>query len=115
MKLVIAIIQPARIEAVKESLNQAEVYRMTVMDVQGYGQQGGFTEVFRGQEFEVLLRRKIMLLIAVNDDFVQRAVDAITGGARNGTGGAIGDGKIFVLDLENCFRIRTSEAGAVAI
>ncbi len=115
MKLIIAIIQPARIEAVKEALNKAEVYRMTVMDVQGYGQQGGFTEVFRGQEFEVSLRRKVMLLIAVNEEFVEKTIGAISGAARNGTEGAIGDGKIFVVDLEQCVRIRTEETGAIAV
>ena len=114
MKLVVAIIQPARIDAVKAELNKAEVYRLTVMDVQGYGQQGGFTEIFRGQEFEVTLRRKVMILIAVNDEFADPAVKAITAAART-NGGSIGDGKIFVLDMEDCFRIRTGEQGGGAI
>ena len=114
MKLIVAIIQPARIDAVKAELNKAEVYRLTVMDVQGYGQQGGFTEIFRGQEFEVTLRRKVMILIAVNDEFADPAVKAITAAART-NGGSIGDGKIFVLDLDDCFRIRTGEQGGVAI
>ncbi len=114
MKLVVAIIQPARIDAVKAELNKAEVDRWTVMDVHGYGQQGGFTEIFRGQEFEVTLRRKVMILIAVNDEFADPAVKAITAAART-DGGSIGDGKIFVLDMEDCFRIRTGEQGGGAI
>lgn len=114
MKLIVAIIQPARIDAVKAELNKAEVFRMTVLDVQGYGQQGGFTEIFRGQEFEVTLRRKVLILIAVNDEFAEPAVKAISAAART-DGGQIGDGKIFLLDMEDCFRIRTGEQGSDAI
>ncbi len=114
MKLIVAIIQPARVDAVKAELNKAEIYRLTVTSVQGYGQQGGFTEIFRGQEFEVTLRRKALVLIAVNDEFADPAVKAITAAART-NGGTIGDGKIFVLDMEDCFRIRTGEQGGAAI
>ncbi len=115
MKLIIAIVQPNRVEAVKEELNKAEVFRMTVLDVQGYGQQGGKHEIFRGQEFDVDLRRKAMVLIGVNDDFADSTVKALTAAAKTEPDGAIGDGKIFVLDMEKCFRIRTGEEGSAAI
>jgi nitrogen regulatory protein P-II 1 len=115
MKLIVAIIQPNRLEAVKAELHKAEVFRLTVIDVQGYGQQGGKHEIFRGQPFDVDLRRKAMILIGVNEDFVEPTIKALTAAAKTSPGGAIGDGKIFVLDLEKCFRIRTGEEGSAAI
>ncbi len=115
MKLIIAIIQPARLEAVKAALADKEVFRLTVMDVQGFGRQRGHTEVYRGHEFTVNLLRKVQLMIAVNEEFLEPTVDAIIGAGRSGPTGEIGDGKIFVLPLEDCIRIRTGERGSEAI
>jgi len=115
MKLIIAIIQPNRLEAVKTALADVEVFRLTVMDVQGFGRQRGHTEVYRGHEFSVNLLRKVQLMIGVNDEFLQPTIDAILKGARSGSGGEVGDGKIFVLPLEDCIRIRTGERGGEAI
>ncbi|MEM8680078.1 MAG: P-II family nitrogen regulator [Planctomycetota bacterium] len=115
MKLIIAIIQPNRLEAVKEALSAVEVYRLTVLDCQGFGRQKGQTEVYRGQDFAANLLRKVQLQIAVNDDFVEPTISAITDGGRSGEKGEIGDGKIFVLPLEDCIRIRTGERGGDAI
>jgi len=114
MKLIIAIIQPAKLEAVKEALGEVEVYRLTVSDVQGFGRQKGHTEVYRGHEYTVNLLRKVKLEIAVNEDFVTPTIDAITKAGRS-DGGQIGDGKIFVLPLEEVIRIRTGEKGPDAI
>ncbi len=115
MKLIIAIIQPNRLEAVKAALAEVEVFRLTVMDVQGFGRQRGQTEVYRGHEFTVNLLRKVQLMIAVNEEFLQPTIDAIIRGGRTGEKGEIGDGKIFVLPLEDCIRIRTGERGGEAI
>jgi nitrogen regulatory protein P-II 1 len=115
MKLIIAIIQPQKLEAVKEALTEVEVFRLTVVDVQGFGRQKGHTELYRGHEFSVNLLRKVQLQIAVNDDFVERTVNAIIKGGRTGDAGQIGDGKIFVLPMDDCVRIRTGERGTEAI
>ncbi len=115
MKLIIAIIQPNKLEAVKAALTEVEVFRLTVMDCQGFGRQKGQTEVYRGHEFTVNLLRKVQLMIAVNEDFVQPTIDAIIRGGRTGDKGEIGDGKIFVLPMEDCVRIRTGERGPEAI
>ncbi|MBN2473566.1 MAG: P-II family nitrogen regulator [Pirellulales bacterium] len=115
MKLIVAIIQPNRLEAVKAALADVEVFRLTVMDVQGFGRQRGHTEVYRGHELTVNLLRKVQLMIAVNEDFLEPAISAIIGGGRTGESGEIGDGKIFVLPLEDCIRIRTGERGGEAI
>ena len=115
MKLVIAVIQPNRLEAVKSALADAEVFRLTVMDVQGFGRQRGHTEAYRGHEFTVNLVRKVQLMIAVNEEFLEPTIDAIIKGGRTGTAGEIGDGKIFVLPMEDCIRIRTGERGSEAI
>lgn len=115
MKLIIAIIQPDRLEAVKAALADVEVFRLTVMDVQGFGRQRGHTEVYRGHEVTVNLLRKVQLTIAVNDEFLEPTIDAIVKGGRSGAGGEVGDGKIFVLPLEDCIRIRTGERGGEAI
>jgi len=115
MKLVIAIIQPSRLEAVKEALTEVEVFRLTVMDCQGFGRQKGQTEVYRGHEFTVNLLRKVQLQIAVNEDFVEPTIDAIVKGARSSDTGEIGDGKIFVVPMDDCIRIRTGERGPEAI
>ncbi len=115
MKLIVAIIQPARLEAVKTALTEVEVFRLTVMDVQGFGRQKGHTEAYRGHEIAVNLLRKVQLQIAVNDEFVEPTISAVIKGGRTGAGGEIGDGKIFVLPLEDCIRIRTGERGGEAI
>ncbi len=115
MKLIIAIIQPAKLEAVKEALNGVEVIRLTVSDVQGFGRQKGHTEVYRGHEYTVNLLRKVKLEIAVNETFVEPTVQAILGAARSVDGGKVGDGKIFIMPLDDCIRIRTGERGSDAI
>ena len=115
MKMIIAVIQPNRLEAVKQALAEVEVFRLTVMDVQGFGRQKGHSELYRGHEVTVNLVRKVQLMIAVNDNFLQPTVDAIIKGGRTGTVGEVGDGKIFVLPLEDCIRIRTGERGGEAI
>ncbi|MCA9229949.1 MAG: P-II family nitrogen regulator [Planctomycetales bacterium] len=115
MKLILAIIQPSKLEDVKTALSQVEVVRLTIMDVQGFGRQKGQTEVYRGREISVNLLRKVQLQIAVNEQFVQPTIDAIIKGGRSGEDGQIGDGKIFVLPLDDCIRIRTGERGPEAI
>jgi len=112
MKLVIAIIQPHKLEDVKKELYQEEVNLLTVSEVLGHGRQKGVTEVYRGIKETGNLLRKIQLEIAVNDNFLERTLKAITKGARTGE---TGDGKIFVLDLGECVRIRTGETGPEAI
>jgi nitrogen regulatory protein P-II 1 len=115
MKLIIAIIQPHRLEAVKAALAEVEVFRLTVMDVQGFGRQKGHSEAYRGHEFSINLLRKVQLMIGVNDEFLEPTIEAVLRGARTGQTGEIGDGKIFVLPLEDCIRIRTGERGGEAI
>ncbi|MBL9092218.1 MAG: P-II family nitrogen regulator [Planctomycetaceae bacterium] len=115
MKLIIAIIQPSKLEAVKAALTEVEVFRLTVMDVQGFGRQKGHTELYRGHEFSVNLLRKVQLQIAVNEEFVEPTIQAIIKGGRSGQQGEIGDGKIFVLPMDDCIRIRTGERGSEAI
>ena len=115
MKLIVAIVQPNQLEAVKVALAKAEVFRVTVMDVQGYGRQRGKTEVYRGSEFMVNLLRKVQIMVAVNDEYLEPAIETIINAGRTGEGGKIGDGKIFVLPLEDCIRIRTGERGSEAI
>ena len=115
MKLVVAIIRPEKLDAVQQALNERDVYLMTVGDVRGCGRQRGYTEVYRGSEFQVRLLPKLKLEIAVNEAFVEATVEAIVHAARTGDTGAIGDGKIFVLPLDDCVRIRTGERGQAAI
>ena len=115
MKLILAIIQPARLEAVKEALSQVEVFRLTIVDVQGFGRQKGHSEVYRGHELTVNLLRKVQLQIAVNEDFVEPTINAIIQAGRTGPDGKIGDGKIFILPMDDCIRIRTGERGPEAI
>jgi len=112
MKLIIAIIQPHRLECVKEELYKEQVNLITVSEVLGHGRQKGVTEVYRGMKETGNLLRKIRLEIAVNDNFVEPTIRAITNGAQTGQ---MGDGKIFVLDLAECVRIRTGERGGTAI
>ncbi|HVR74403.1 MAG TPA: P-II family nitrogen regulator [Planctomycetota bacterium] len=115
MKYIIAIVQPSRLEAVKEALSKVEVFRLTVSDVQGLGRQKGHTEIYRGHEYQVNLVRKVKLEIAVNEEFVDPTIEAIIRGARSGEEGKIGDGKIFILPLDDVIRIRTGERGSEAI
>ncbi len=115
MKLIIAIIQPSKLEAVKMCLQAVEVFRLTVIDAQGFGRQKGFTEVYRGHEFTVNLLKKVELQIAVNEPFVEPTIAAIIKACRSGDSGELGDGKIFVMPIEECIRIRTGERGGEAI
>lgn len=112
MKLIIAIIQPYKLEEVKEELYKTEINLITVSEVLGHGRQKGVTEFYRGHKETGNLLRKIRLEIAVNDNFVEPAIKAIIKGAKTGN---TGDGKIFILDLEDCVRIRTEEKGPLAI
>jgi nitrogen regulatory protein P-II 1 len=112
MKLIIAYIQPHKLNDVKQKLFERKIYKMSVTNSLGCGQQMGYTESFRGIDIEVNLLKKVRIEIGVNDEFVQPTIDAIIDGAYSGE---IGDGKIFVLPLEQCIRIRTRETGGVAI
>ena len=115
MKLIVAIIRPEKLEDVQKALNGVDVYLMTVSDVRGCGRQKGHTELYRGQEIEIRLLPKLKLEIAVNEAFVEATMEAIVHSARTGGTGQIGDGKIFVLPLEDAVRIRTGERGSTAI
>jgi nitrogen regulatory protein P-II 2 len=115
MKYIIAIIQPSRLEAVKEALSTIEVFRLTVTEAQGIGRQHGHTEVYRGHEYHINFIHKVKLEIAVDDKYVEPTIEAISNAARTGTEGKIGDGKIFVLPLEEVVRIRTRERGVDAL
>lgn len=112
MKLIVAMIQPHKLEDVKKALFEKDVSKMTVTNALGCGQQKGYTETYRGVIHQINLLKKVRLEIAVNDDFVTPAVEAVIKGARTGK---IGDGKIFVLDLSECIRIRTGERGNKAV
>ena len=112
MKLVIAYIQPEKLVDVKQALYKKEVFKMSVTNALGCGQQRGYSETYRGVEIEVNLLKKVRLEIAVNDNFAEPTVEAIIEGARTGN---IGDGKIFVIDLPDCIRIRTGERSGAAI
>lgn len=115
MKLIIAIIQPHHLESVKTALSQVEVFRLTIMDCQGFGQQQGQTQEYGSGSFASNLRRKIQLQIAVNEEFIEPTIQAIIEGGRSGAAGDYGDGKIFVVPLDDCIRIRTGERGPDAI
>ena len=112
VKLIIAYIQPERLNAVKQSLFEREIYKMSVSNALGCGQQKGYVHQYRGAMEEVTLLKKIRLAIAVNDAYVDKTVEGIIAGARTGD---IGDGKIFVLPMDECIRIRTGERGNAAI
>lgn len=112
MKLIIAYIQPEKLNDVKQSLYEKQIVKMSVTNALGCGQQGGYHENYRGSDVEVNLLKKLRLEIAVNDDFVEPTVKAIIDGAKTGN---IGDGKIFVTALEQAYRIRTGETGSEAI
>jgi nitrogen regulatory protein P-II 1 len=112
MKMITALIQPQKLEDVKKALFEAEVHKMTVTSAHGCGQQKGYTETFRGVISEINLLNKLRIDIAVNEDFVERTIEAIISAARTGN---IGDGKIFITELKECIRIRTGERGTEAI
>jgi nitrogen regulatory protein P-II 1 len=112
VKLVVAYIQPHRLNDVKQELYRREIYKISVTNALGCGQQKGYHESFRGADEEVNLLKKVRLEIAVNDAFVAPTIEGIVAGARTGE---IGDGKIFVSALEECIRIRTGETGGAAI
>ena len=112
MKLIIAYVQPFKLNDVKPALYEKEIYKMSVTNAMGCGQQRGYTEQYRGADIEVNLLKKVRIEIAVNENYAQTTLDAIIKGARTGN---IGDGKIFVLDLAQCIRIRTGETGPEAI
>jgi len=112
MKYIIGIIQPDRLDEVLKRLTEKDIYLVTVSNVVGRGRQKGIAEVYRSHKEQGSLLRKVKLEIAVNEAYVEPTVDAITAGARTGS---IGDGKIFVLDLPECIRIRTGERGGEAI
>ncbi|MGQ9844368.1 MAG: P-II family nitrogen regulator [Spirochaetota bacterium] len=112
MKLIIAIISPEKLADVKKALNEASINLMTVINSIGSGRQKGYPETYRGVKHEIRLLKKIELQIAVNDDYVEPTINAITRVAKTGN---IGDGKIFVIPIEECVRIRTGERGPQAI
>jgi len=112
MKLIVAYIQPEQLNEVKQALYEKEVYKMSVTNAMGCGQQKGYHETYRGADIEVNLLKKVRMEIAVSDDFVDVTVEALIKGARTGN---IGDGKIFILALPECIRIRTGEKGPEAI
>ena len=112
MKLIIAYFKPEMLNSVKQSLWEAKIFKMSITNSLGCGQQKGFHKIYRGVDKEVTLHKKIRLEVAVNEAFVQQTIDAIVAGARTGE---VGDGKIFVLDLPECIRIRTGETGGEAI
>lgn len=115
MKMVVAVIQPTKLTAVREALEKIGVTRMTVCDAQGFGQQRGQTEYYRGNEYRTNLLRKVALEITVNDDFLERTVDTVTSVARTGPQGTIGDGKIFVMPAETAIDIATAARGPEAV
>ena len=112
MKLIIAVIKPSRLDAVLDAVTEAGASGLTVTEVRGYGRQRGKTEVYRGAEYEIKLLPKVKLEIAVPDDIAQAVIEAIQ---RTANTNKIGDGKVFVLDLERALRIRTGDTDAAAI
>ena len=115
MKMIFAIIRPAKLESVKEALTEAGVTGLTVLDVQGSGRQRGHVEVYRGREYTVNLIRKVQVQIAIDDALLEKVIEIIRQAARTGEEGAIGDGKIFVLEMPEVVRIRTGERGPAAL
>lgn len=112
MKLIIATIKPFKLDEVREALTEAGVRGMMVTEIKGFGSQSGHTEIYRGAEYAVNFVPKIKLEIVVNDDVADTIVETITNTAQTGK---IGDGKVFVLDVEQAIRVRTGETGEDAI
>lgn len=115
MRLVVAIIQPTKLRVVQEALRKIEVHRMTVCDAVGYARQRGQPLTYRGSEYHTNLLRKVALEIVVNEDFLERTLETIEHAARTGSDGAIGDGKVFVLPVENVYRIDDGQDGPGAV
>jgi nitrogen regulatory protein P-II 1 len=115
VKLIVAIIQPTKLDAVREALNKMGVTRMTVCDAQGYARQRGQTQMYRGHEYKTHLLRKVSLEIVVNDDFLEPTLETLTSVARTGPEGTIGDGKIFVLPCEQAIQINDGQRGKGAV
>lgn len=115
MKFIMAVIQPTKLNAVREALARVEVLRLTVADAQGYARQKGQTELYRGSPYNAILLRKTVVEIAVNDDFLERTIDAIQSVARSGVDGSFGDGKVFVMPMDDCLQIGGIERGPSAI
>jgi nitrogen regulatory protein P-II 2 len=113
--MLLAVIQPNKLQAVREALNHLGVQRMTVVEAQGYGRQKGQTASYRGVEYHVNLLRKVTLEICVNDDFLERTIETIASIARNGTEGSVGDGKIFVLPTLETITIDDGQRGPGAV
>ena len=112
MKKIEAIIKPFKLDDVKEALTDVDISRITISEVKGHGRQQGHTELYRGNEYVVEYLPKIKIEIVVNDEFVEKAIEAIIAGAKTGK---IGDGKIFVMPVEEVVRIRTGERGSEAV
>jgi nitrogen regulatory protein PII len=115
VKLIIAIIQPTKLSAVREALEKIEVTRLTVCDAQGFGRQRGRTEMYRGHEYATTLLRKVAIEIIVNDDFLERTLDTVVQTARTGPEGTIGDGKIFVVPVGDAIQINDNVRGPGAV
>ncbi len=115
MKMIVAIVQPAKLDTIRDALAKLEVSRMTVADAQGYGRQKGKTELFRGIEYGASLIRKVALEIVVNDDFLERTLEILSTVARTGTDGSLGDGKIMVLPVADVIQIGSGTRGPEAV
>jgi nitrogen regulatory protein P-II 2 len=115
VKLILAVIQPPKLEPLREALDRLGVTRMTIVDGQGYARQRGRSAMYRGHEYKTHLLRKVTLEIVVNDDFLERTIDAIVDIARTGPEGTIGDGKIFVLPMEEVVDISNAGRGPQAV
>jgi len=115
MKLIIAVIQPPKLDAVREALEKIEVFRMTVCDAQSFARHRERTEMYRGQEFGLAVLRKVVLEVVVNDDFAERTIETISTVARTGPEGTIGDGKIFVVPVEDTVLVSDGTRGPGAV
>jgi len=115
MTLVTGVIRPQRLVAVRDALGRAGVHGLTVTDVQGAGRQRGHTEIYRGHEYQVNLVAKVKIEVAVADEMVDEVIEILLRGARTGTEGQIGDGKVFVVTIDEAVRIRTGERGEAAL
>jgi nitrogen regulatory protein P-II 1 len=115
VKLIVAIIQPTKLKVVQEALSQVSVQRMTICDALGYARQRGRTEMYRGHEYDQSLLRKVVLEIVVNDDFLKRTLATLQDVARTGAEGTIGDGKVFVLPVEQAYQIGGAASGPEAV
>jgi nitrogen regulatory protein PII len=115
MKMLLAVIQPNKVQAVQDALHRIGVTRMTVIEAEGYGRQRGHTALYHGVEYRIDLLRKVMLEICVNDDFLDKTIDVITSMARSGSEGTIGDGKVFVLPVDDVMTIDGQWRGPGAV